>query len=439
MKSLGNCTKTEGLQQLDPKDPTVKFLVTKKYIMFEFDRGDFYENYYVRPYGSDKYAIYAHIPELRILANLKDDKIGMLKFLGRSEEISTIIKNSISPEKNQNSPIYVNIEDFTEEECSEKVWCFRYIVQRPLDESILVDRSDSNIALEFALNDMVRMINVFFNVYNEHQKDITSYSWVTKNIIRKLKETIDVCKDHSWFPRFIQPLSGINPEEVREFLKNEKFLLSTDLRSYYFKEDLLEEDTKRDAILFVMPEIFAPSLAGLDIVFVMYLKLENSRWIPRLDLGEYFEFISILLNRVNTKSGRKMTKAAYDLMPTGSKIWFYANTHNDGISLYRYIRDNDDTRYYNEFDDKIYDVNEPYLIDSFWGAPTPETIWEDESLITIAEFFNLGLLLIREAYAYAPIYKKETGAIVLKNFLRGVSIGLNPIGYVLRKVMKKSE
>ena len=181
--------------------------------------------------------------------------------------------------------------------------------------------------------------------------------------------------------------------------------------------------------------MFAPSLKDSDYIFIVRLDLIEGKWRPGVEIGDYYDFVSMELNHVDTKE-KKMSPNALKMMKETSFTWFFSNEKHDGLDLYKYIEDNDTKRIYDDYEDQPVRVENRILRLDYWGSPSPKDPWEHD-LWCYANIISAGCTMIIEAWNYLPVYKKEFKGYVIEKLLKGMAIGINPIGYFLKKTMKK--
>lgn len=193
-----------------------------------------------------------------------------------------------------------------------------------------------------------------------------------------------------------------------------------------------EEDRKNDAAAIILAEVFEPSLKDSGYFFYVELEYNYGSWIPKANVGELVDCVSLMLNHVNTIKWAEIDNVAYQYMPKTTDLWYYSNPYHEGTMIHRFIKDGDKTDY--GVDEPFITVKEPTFIKSnHWASVKCDNPWIDvQSFDSVPYLIETVLNVIYEFQRYLPTWKKRA---ILKGFLNGIPYVLNPWKAIIKKML----
>lgn len=430
MRRISESTPMEGLELVNPKDKQTRYLVSKKFVMVEFEvvKGEEFISVYLRPYENNKTLVTAYLPELEYLEHISTyNKPGLLKFLSRSKTISDIYKAASTI---CDKPFLSKVHDFTETKRNVDVWCIQNVVDLQLTPKIINEDYSESKLFEKKVNEIVAVAVEFLKIRREHLLDFKDSYWVKKVNPSLVNSVIKACEEDGFWGSLFNKIECIKDLPLREYIKENKVALWCENKVYAIGDIIEnEEDKKHDAIAIILAEVFDNALKDSGYIFCIDLELKYGEWRPKANVGELVEAVSIMLNHVNTKAWAKIDNTAYKTMPKSTELWYYSNPYHKGTMLHRFIQDDDKTDY--DVGDPIFVVKEPECITRSWGGVICDDPWNDiKSLSCVASILEESLIVISEFQRYYPIWKKKGFVGIAGEIFK---FAVNPFKYTMKK------
>jgi len=432
MRKISDSKQMEGLELVNPNNSKTRYLASKKFVMVEFDvdDGKEYVSLYLRPYDNNKTLITAYLPELEYLEDIKlFNKVGLLKFLSRSEKFSEIYKSTSTI---SNKPFLSKVHDFTETDRNVELMCIQKIINLQLTPKIINEEYPEYETFENGVNELIAVVVEYLKIYQEHLRDTSYTYWVGNVNSSRVKAVIKKCEEEGFWGSFINKTDNLADSSVRNLIKEYKVAMMCENMIYPIGNSIEEEDKQHDAIVIILAEVFEPSLKDSGYFFCIDLEYNYGSWRPKANLGELIECISIILNHVNSKKWVKIDETAYKHMPQTTELWYYSNPYHEGTMLHRFMRDGDQTDY--GVDEPFIKVEEPTFIKSgIWGSVKCNNPWNDvQSFNYVSSIIEEALIVIYEFQRYYPIWKRKQITGTVGEVGKAL---INPYKYVFKKIL----
>lgn len=395
-----------------------------------------YLHYYVVPKDRTTCTAFIFLPKLNMLLNRTKDKRDLNFFSWFNFSLATLIDNTENKDPSNRFVCKLSyIKDFSESiKIEEKIWCISIDIPLTFSNRIIQRGSDEKKCFGEYLYKLFKCAMEFEEKYDWMVSSKKYVEWIKSvnsfAVLSAIKKGEKDKLDRMW-GRFINTVNGF-PDNYRDYINKTKMVIvSGDM--YPIGETIKEEHQNKDAFIIILAELIIPSLEGSGKAFVIELDNENGYWIPKVDLGSLIEGTSILLDHINTKAWKKIDEVAHKMMPVASEIWFLSNPEHKGANLERFLQYDDKTR--SSYHVDSFEASEPdYLKGGAWCRLNQENPWSDFKYL--ADIINTSCSIITEYSRYHPIWVKDVWVHVAKKFGKGMLIGLNPLGYVIRKGYK---
>jgi len=436
MRKLFESSPLEGLKLVDPKYPNTHYLLSKNYVMVELraNTRDKYVSVYLRPYKTSKTLITAFVPELEYLSDLQIyNKLGLLKFLSRSKSISELYKATSTI---GDKPFISIVHDFTNE-VNGKVWCIQHIIDHELTPELINEDYSEYKLLKEGIHKIVDVSEEFLRVKKEHIVDFYHSYWKNEINPTLVKTVLEKCKKDSFWGAVIGIIDGFSDPVLREFIKANKIVLVCENKFYAIGDTIDAEDKMHDAAVIIKAEVLNKLYENTGYLFCVILEYAHGVWVPKMNMGELVEGISIMLDHVNVKAWTKIDESAYKMMPTASDIWYYSNPYHEGTILRKFMQDNDKTDY--NVPEPITVVKEPDCIVSTCHVSCHDP-WNDvRGFNYVISILGESLTIISEYQRYYPIWVKKSIIDISSNAMKTVGVIVNPWRYLIKKVIETTK
>ena len=428
---------TNGLDVINPRDPAGRFMVSKKYILFElyncFGDNNLYSYFYLRPYKRTQTLITAYLPEMEYLEDLRVyNKVEMVKFLSRSKFFSEFYKTKTLE---VNKPFLSRIQDFTNDD--RWIKCVHIIIDTELTPGLIDPDNDSEYKkLITGTNSIIKVVNEYLEIMNEHVQDLSIVHWVRGINKLHLLTVLNIYKEKKLYDFFIQHIDNLR-EDVKELLKVKKVLIWGKKQIYGMDcPSINEEDRGQITPLLILAELFDQSLKNSGFVFIVELMPNSYSWYPQICLDYVIVNISRMLNNVHKKPWAKIDKSIYKNMPGVTDFWFYSNPYHTDYMITDFVKYGEKNNV-NLDNEQFYDIVEPYDIRSNYFTLDYNYIWRDYGSFNIVTgIIDLALMILYEYHRYYPIWQKKK---YFRMATHGLRFASNPYRYVLTELFKKNK
>lgn len=429
MKQLFNKIQTAGLKYFDrnSSSPDDGYQVYSNYVFLELHRNEYYLDFYIVPSKDGNCILLGYIPELSLIDNLRKDKIRLLKLMLHSKLFAKVLKDSLT-HKSNNLFNFTAINDFTEDNRTDKRWCVKYSSSIPYNQNIFNEELPESQFIAQILGELCFVADDYYGVYNAYNLDATNKEWIRSPKITAISKYAYKLHKENWCT-FGSSLNDFEPK-LKELLLKEGYILLTPTGIAYPFDIPVEKKDIGNSNLIVRADLFFPHLNKENFAYFINLEKENDKWKASINIHpELIRIVDTMLNNVDTKNN-KIPALSYKYLPISSHIWVNSiekpryNNIKDYIDI---VLKSDETIADEPFNDNEYKniikkgnsliYASPLSIDFTnrpWHIPT-----------AISDLIFYGIVISYEIYNIATNYQMVENAIKNRKSKQWTELSLN--------------
>lgn len=422
---------TDGLKPFPKGDLEGGFIVARNYVMFEYQvpdigYGDLFTCYIV-PINKKQVYIMSYCPDLWYLKmKMNLDKQSYCDIILSNSKIADAMKNG---KNSNNGAVFIrkaySIED--EEPTDKDCWYIGCTVSLSISKSIFIT---DNFEFQEIKEAGVKIISL----YNEVMSSLCQSFSVEDKFLRQLL----LFQEKRSAPPFVTYRQNLHNIQAKELLGVHSIIFVGSSGKCYRPFELITEDTG-EILLRAMKKNSDKFPQGADTEIIYRVKVNEDKLF--FDMTGWIDSMSDMCGNVDKKNFVKIPEATYVNMPKTSQLFFYSNKYHDGVSLHRFMKDDDRERYYYDQDEVFFTVNGNFIVNtSYFNV---KNLWNPSELLSLESSLGYTLNISFEVLRFIPIYIKggwtDLIKYIAKKLLVGVYIGINPIGFLLKKILRNDK